>query len=339
VDRFPGSAQEVAAAVAADEVLASRMECPSELCRITLQRISGRDGALLWTASLSTPRSDPYLMTEAVASQVRQAFPDAEPRPGVARLEVQPEDYAEYLRISRAGRGVSTTLEDRLARVAEVRRSSPRFLDALVLEATLLGARFTDRRDAADLDRAFDLLEEARTLAPTDPRPLLAEFDVAFQAERLDQAEAALAALERLVPGEPGLLVGRARLLDRAGRGAEALTLLRRAVAQRPSWPHQFRLADLEYRQGEVGAARKRLEDLLQRFPGDFVARSVLAQIELVSGDPARAAELYRELVEITPELAEISNLGAAQLVALQYAEAETTFRRAVALEIGRAHV
>lgn len=333
VDRFAGSAQEVAAAVAADEVLASRLECPGEVCRITLQRISGRDGSLLWTAALSAPRSDPYLLAEAVSSHVRQAYPEAKARAGMARLDVRPSDFAEYLRLSRSAGGIDTTVEKRLERVAVIRRGSPRFLDAYVLEATLLGTRFFDRRDPSDLDRAFALLNEARSLAPADPRPLLAEVDVAIQADRLDLAESALAELEKLVPGDPGLLVGRARLLDRAGKGAEALDLLREAVRQRPSWQHSYRLAELENRQGLIDSARSRLEDLLARFPGDLVVRSLLAQIELVSGDPARASELYEELVAATPELAEISNLGAAQLVALRYAEAEASFRRAVALE------
>lgn len=333
VDRFSGSSLEVASAVAADEVLASNLKCPGEVCRITLQRISGRDGSLLWTAALSTPRSDPYLMADAVASQVRQAYPSSASRTGVAGFEVRPADFADFLRISRAGGGVELSVEERLERVGVIRRSSPRFLDAYVLEASLLGTRFFDGRNPADLDRAFALLEQARSLAPADPRPLLAEIDVAFQSERLDQAERALATLERLVPGDPGLLMGRARLLEHAGKGAEALALLRQAVDQRPSWLHQFRLADLEYRQGEVSAARTRLDGLLQRFPGDLVFRSLLAQIELVSGDPARAAELYRALVKETPELAEISNLGASELVALRYAEAENSFRRAVGLE------
>lgn len=332
VDRFTGSAQEVASAVAADEVLASRMECPGELCRITLQRVSST-GSLLWTGELSVPRAEPYLLAEAVANQVRLAYPAAELRPGAARLEVAPSDFADYLRVARSVTGVELTMEERLERVANIRRSSPRFLDAYVLEAQLLGSRFNERRDPGDLDRAFKLLGDARTLAPSDPRPLLAEFDVAFQAERLEQAEAALTALEKLAPGEPGILVGRARLLHRAGRGAEALVLLERAVEQRPSFLYQFRLADLEYRQGRAAAARVRLEELLRRYPGDLVVRSLLAQIELVSGDPARAAELYGSLVSETRELAEISNLGASQLVALRYAEAEQSFREAVALE------
>lgn len=80
-------------------------------------------------------------------------------------------------------------------------------------------------------------------------------------------------------------------------------------------------------------AARARLEDLLGRFPQDVPTLSKLAEIELASGDPARARDLYAELVAKNPEFPELSNLGLANLLLGDLGPAERDLRRAAELE------
>src|SRR5262249_56035308 len=99
------------------------------------------------------------------------------------------------------------------------------FLEDEVLQAEILGQRFGAGRNPADLDRAFDILTDARRLAPADPRPLTALFEISLRGERLTAAEEALAELERLQPGDSGTLFLRARLLERQGSKEQALAL------------------------------------------------------------------------------------------------------------------
>src|SRR6185295_8862424 len=62
---------------------------------------------------------------------------------------------------------------------------------------------------------------------------------------------------------------------------------------------------------------------------------SLLAQVELSAGDPARAAALYAELVRKAPRFAQLNNLGTAQFLLGRYAEAAATFARAAEIEPG----
>jgi serine/threonine-protein kinase len=335
VDPVQGTPVAVARAVAADEVLTGRVACGANTCQASLSRIRGRDGILLWTQSFEIPSDRPYLMAEAVQSYLQQGYPEHALRPGLSGLEVRAEDYQDYLRVrgelDRKERGLS--LDALLDRAAAIERKSPRFLEAYVLQAEILRQRFGAGRNPADLDRAFATLDEARRLAPADPRPLVARFEMALKGERLDAAEEALADLERLQPGDSEILVPRARLLERRGNKEQALALMREAARRRPSWYHLSRLADMEYRLGESDAARRHLQELLRGFPGYHSGWSLLAQIELLNGDPVRAAEIYRRLVERSPEVAEITNLGTAYLLLKRYPEAEARFRQALALE------
>jgi predicted Zn-dependent protease len=161
----------------------------------------------------------------------------------------------------------------------------------------------------------------------------VARFEVALKGERLEVAEEALADLARLQPGDSEVLGLRARLVERRGDKGRALALMRQAARQHPSWKHLSRLADMEYRLGESGAARRHLEELLRSFPGYQSGWSLLAQIELLNGDPRRAVEIYERLVARSPQVTEITNLGTAYLLLKRYPEAEARFRQALALE------
>jgi serine/threonine-protein kinase len=89
----------------------------------------------------------------------------------------------------------------------------------------------------------------------------------------------------------------------------------------------------MEQQNGQVAAARKDLELLLERSPKNFEALNQLAFIELTNGSLERAAELYSRLVRDSPGSTQLSNLGVADLLLRRYPEAAGSFRRVVALE------
>jgi serine/threonine-protein kinase len=336
VDAVSGSPVDVARATAADEVLTARLDCAAETCQVALGRIRGQEGTLLWTQSFTAPRDRPYLLPEAVLGHLRQGYPERAFDERVAKLEVRPADYAEYLRLYESfdtRREEDLSADTLLRRLAALRASSPRFLEAYLFEAYVLDYRFRSRRDPADLERGFEVLGQARRLAPEDPRPLPGLFDVALLEGDLDRAADLLRDLERLQPGDAQVFARRARLLERRGETAAALASIRSAVRLQPSWKHLFWAADMEYRQGRMREAREHLQELLRRFPQHYPGTSLLAQLELFYGDPQRAVALYSGLVRRSPQYDEISNLGNAYLVLGRYPAAESWYRRAVALQ------
>jgi serine/threonine-protein kinase len=326
--------------LAADEVLTSRLDCQGQTCKVALSRLQGTDGRFVWVDSFEVPIDDFPLLATAAEAVLRRAYPNLPLRAGTPELDVKKEDFARYLRLDRAvrdndgneGNEGKTSLEPLLAEAQAIRFSSPRFLEAYLLEADLESYRFFDSREAADLDRAFSLLAQARRLAPGDPRPLLSLATIALSGERLTEADEALRALDTQIPGDSRVLVNRALLLERRGRGKEALETMRAAAHRRPSALNLCGLGDLEYRLGEIDAARRTLAGTIERFPRDLRARSRLAQLELQSGSPERAAALYADLVRQAPTFADLSNLGVAHLLLGHHGAAADSFRRAFAL-------
>ncbi|HYH44612.1 MAG TPA: serine/threonine-protein kinase, partial [Thermoanaerobaculia bacterium] len=167
VDGTAGPLPGRARALAADELVTGRLQCDPAVCRIALARMRGSDGGLVWTQSFEVPRSQPYLLAEAVAVHLRHGYPDRRERPGVPRLEVRPADYDEYLRLRRSFESKEASAEELLAALSALRGRSPGFVEAAVLEAQVLRIRFSVGRDPADLERAYALLGRARELVPS----------------------------------------------------------------------------------------------------------------------------------------------------------------------------
>jgi serine/threonine-protein kinase len=334
IDSATGGLRQVAHALAADELIATRLACAEEECQVTLQRIRGADTTLLASSNLSVRTDDPLLAARAVAAQVRSFYPERKARSGVGDLSVSSRDFAAFLRLSaRFRERRDADLGALLDEVAALSSRAPQFLEARLLESEIAAYRFSLSRVPAELERALASCREARRIAPGDPRPLLREVSAATNGGRLSEAEAALAALDRLSPGDPMVLGQRAMVAQARGRPEEALRLARAAAANHRSIGRLYSLAWLEVQQGETAAARATLEELLRRAPGHADGLSLLANLELSNGNTQRAAELYAELVRRTPRFAPLSNLGLAKLLLGRYAEAEGAFERAAKLE------
>jgi serine/threonine-protein kinase len=328
----------LARALAAEEVLTSRLDCVRERCQVSLERARGSDGRILWSSrGFSVDPERPYLVEEAVAGYLADAYQGFPRQAGAVRLSVHPEDYTKYLRLQktfeakRAGESLSP--DDLLAELQALRASSPQFIDAYVFESEVRQQRYKSRQEPADLDRAEELLERARQIAPADPRPLAGRFGIALLRGQWDRAEEALVALERLQPGDPGLLVNRARLLEKRGESEKALDLMRDAVRRFPSWRNLLRAARMEFAQGHFAAARTDVLTLLRNDPESYDGLTLLAEIELLHGDLHRAADLYSHLIERYPRPVERSNLGIAEMYLGDYLRAEANFRQVLQAE------
>lgn len=336
-DDVAGSPVQVARALAVQEILTSRLDCLREGCQVSLQRVRGSDGETLWSSrSFSVDADHPYLVEEAVQGYLADAYSGFPRRPGAAPLEVRPADYTEYLRLRRTFEakraGETLSVDALISRLESLRASSPRFVDAYVYESEVRQQRSKTSQDPADLNHAAELLQRAQLIAPADPRPLTGQFGVAMLRGQWERAEEALAGLERLQPGDPGILVRRARLLEKRGESEEALALMREGVSRYPSWRNLYWAAEMEKSLGHFDAARHDAEQLLANYPESFEGLSKLAEIELLHGDLHRAAALYSRLVERDPRPVELANLGISQMYLGSYREAETTFRKALAL-------
>jgi serine/threonine-protein kinase len=327
---------------AAGEVLALAMEPQGPAgARISLRRVQGRDGRVLWAGSfpisVSGQDRDLRLLADAVAVQIRRAYPERSLRPGTPALEVDDRDYAELLRIKERFDGGNVPLGPELDRLEKVVRSSPRFLEGHLLTSHVASSLFTSTHDPHHLERALAAAHAARELAPGDPRPLMALFFAALSGHREEEARRALAALTATTPGDPQLHVLAGKLAESQGDLRRAIAELAAAVERAPDWSSLFRLADLEMKAGRTADARRHLEELLARGPDNIWGLDKLGNLELLEGDPARAERIYLDLLRRQPQRSYYTDLGLARALLGRPADAAEAYRKA--LELAPGHV
>jgi serine/threonine protein kinase/tetratricopeptide (TPR) repeat protein len=330
-DSVPGLPAAVARAVAADEVVSTKLDCAAGNCRVSLARIRGRDGTVLWAEHFDIPSDDLSVAAASVVTQIRQAYSDRSPRRGAFVSEASDQELRELLTLRRRFESrQEATLDDILQRLKALRERAPRFLEVYLLEIEVARFQHFFSRQPEILKRAFAVAGQARTMAPDDRRVLRALFYTALEGGDLPRAEEALGQFERIAPGDVAILELRSGLLLARGQTREAIDLMRAETGRRPSYKRLVTLGVTEFQQGEIAAGRQHLEASLLRAPGNTLALSALGQLELQSGDPQRALRLYQALVRRSPGLAEISNLGLAQLLTGHYADAAAAFARVV---------
>ena len=338
----PGMPADVARAVAADEVLTMTVEpSGSNEAFVSLRRVRAKDGSVVWAERVPVPasRDSALLLADGIAVAVRRAYPRQDVRDGTPDLEVKAGDYAEFVEIWQRLQAGRSAWAPELRRLEEIATRSPRFLEAHVQAATLAANLFLDTSDPKYLDRARAAQDRARTLAPGHPRVLFTETVVALVGRDFDQAESALSALERTLPGDPALVAQRARIFEARGDLGEAVRLLREVVERCPSWRYLVELAGLELRAGEVEPARKHLEQASSLVPGNTWPLAKLGELELVYGDLKRAERIYRGLVSSSPQRSDLTNLGIVRFLLGDYAGAVESYRRALEVEPGHVTV
>jgi serine/threonine-protein kinase len=333
---FPVAA---ARSTAAAEAIVLGLERQSGGIQASLRRIAGIDGQVLWAVTFPVPASpsdrDLRLLDDAVSVQLRQAYPDHRRRPGLSTLAVSDHGYAELVRIkSRIKRNMSLspeTLEREIAKAGALVRDSPRFLEGHLLVSDLARRLFSSRGKPADIDRGLSAAAIAAALAPGDPRPIKDRFFLNLDAGRHDEAEEALKELSRIVPGDPQIHAYAGGLARRRGNLDRATAEYSKAAQAVPSWRNLLTLAEVGNQAGRIDVARRALKDLLARDPGGW-SMAIVAQIEMIYGDPHRAELIYLDLLRQAPHYGYFTNLGVARTFLGRYADAVEAFRRALAL-------
>ena len=334
LEGLPGSIVEQAAAAGADEVLASNLDCEPERCTLELALLRTDDGSVAWSDDGATfSWGDKHLAALATATAARRAFPEHAARDGALSFDMAKEDFLELATLWNAYDKRSLPRRELLDRLSALRRRVPGFVEIYLLEIDAARLLFFETRDGALLDHGSRIAEQARQLAPWDAMPLFKQFDLAREGRRIEEAEAVLEELERLRPGEPGVLHCQAQLAEMKGDAETAIEKMTEAVALRPTWRRLQTLAHMEFRHGRSDDARTHVEQLLALSPANYEGQRLLATIELTTGEPKRAEVLLERLVAEHPEPTGLMDLGTARLFVHRYGEAELAIRRA--LELG----
>ncbi len=335
-----GSPLEIASAHAADEVLVTKLFELGAVTHIELRRLSIPDGIVLWSRNLpiSSQLEDALQTAHVVAAEVKRGFRKGRGLSwlnddrGGSRLQATADDYRRFLEIQHRARHQHLPFPEAIRQLEEVLATSPRLSSAHWLVADLSESLFSDTRQAQHLETARRHIRLAGEGYDWDPRPAIHGLRLALLAGRLDEAETLLETVHQIAPGEPEALFSGALLAQARGRTEEAITILRRLVAQRPSWRYLHQLASLESRTGQVDSARDHFRQLLERSPDNTWGLNGLLQLETLHGNLREAESLALRLLELKPHRSFWNNLGIVRFLLGDYEQAIQAYEQAAEL-------
>ena len=335
-----GSPLHIASAHAADEVLVIKLLELGAVTHIELRRWGTEDGIVHWSRNLpiSSQLEDALQTANLVSAEVKRGFREGRSLPWLgddraeSRLQATAHDYRRFLEIQHRARHQHLPFPEAIQQLEEILATSPRLRSAHWLVADLSESLFSDTRQAQHLETAQRHIRLAGEGYDWDPRPAIHGLRLALLAGRLDEATQLLETVSRIAPGDPEALFSSALLAQARGRTEEAITILRRLVAQRPSWRYLHQLATLESRSGQVDSARSHFRQLLERSPDNTWGLNGLLQLETLHGNLNEAEGLALRLLELKPHRSFWNNLGIVRFLLGNYEQAIQAYEQAAEL-------
>jgi serine/threonine-protein kinase len=329
---IPTDLQSIVSATAADELIRLHAEPSGPLWRISLRRINGQDGSVIYSEAIDMAPFEPLIVREATFAMLQRSYLDRG-APGVSiRPGISQADYREFLRLRDLLKTRQSDLEDLFVQLKQLLARSPDFgpLYASTCEAARLCYRKT--RDRRFVEEGYQIAQEGIKRLRANPGPYLSQVALALAIKDEETAGRVLDELRRLFPGFVETDFFRARLLETRGDTEQALQLMREVAVLRPTWSHRFNLANMAFRHSQTELARTTLQDLLEDYPEHLRGLRLLANIELMQGSPAKAIRLYESVLKRRPSIYVWNNLGLAQMLEEDYRKAAASFSEAFEL-------
>ena len=136
-----------------------------------------------------------------------------------------------------------------------------------------------------------------------------------------------------LAPDEPSLYVDLVKIALLAGSTKDALNAafeLRRIEPYNPQHVYLHAMASMAA--GDLAAAKRILEEALEKVPGSWEVRQALAQVAALTHEPERAEALLREAVDLSPtEPGPANDLALIHLGRREFAQARVVLGKAAA--------
>ncbi len=304
------------------------------LWRVTLSRIEGTSGRVVWSYTVETTAEDLFVLQDRVTTTLEDGYRGFATARSAPPREASPAALRAFLEAAtRLERGrASPGYREEIQLLRSAMASSPHYLEPLVTLAAIHRYLYATTHDATHRDEMDRLLARAAELAPEDPEVQLVQVAALVAKGESEAAADRAQQLTRQRPGDPSAWAELGRTLATLGRYEEAERALRRAYALRPAWQTLYHLADVRRSRGDYAAARESLAPILAAAPANVSALAKLAEVEMYAGDFARSESLYRQVAADRETKSDLVNLGNAVFFQGRYQEAAALYQRASAL-------
>ena len=329
----------VAREVGASLLVDGSLQRSGDALRLTLSLLQPGSNVVQWQESYDGDFKDVLRLQRDVAAAVAQSLRVKLSPATRARMQEAPTTNVEALADYSQARAfmerpdVKGYLDRSIQLFQNALRKDPRFAQAHAGLGEAYWRRFQETKADEWSVQARDAINEALRLKPEDGAVRLSLASMYRAMGRVDEA---IDELRKVIAGNPASdeahrLLG--DLLSGRDQKAEALAELNRAIQLRPNyWRHHFALGHFHYSAGRYADAVTAFRRVTELQPDHAWGHQMLGASYHAMDDTGRAVEHYQTAVQLGNAQA-LANLGLVYLNNGQLAEAEHSYKRALALD------
>lgn len=326
------SGGKLGAAVGADIVLSSQLQCQLQRCQITLSKLAGQRWTVLKQDRLTLVQKNLLDVHASGQDAVRTLFNakgDAAPLSEV----VSEDDYQLYLNILQQKDDDPRAADHLLDQLEAIQRRAPRFDRIYSLYADISLAQQRRHNHSDYLNKLRDMLEKASSLFPQSIFYHQLWFDLYLQGQEFNKAMGSIEVLEKLNLDPWVSERMRAQVALAKGENQEAIQLFQERLSERSSSQAYRDLAMAYWKDGNKELAIQNLKSSLRFSPESIQSHSLMASIFLSSGDLADAKAIYETMLNKHPVVGVYESLGLLALLERNYHSAVEYFSKAKSLK------
>ncbi|MBB6520311.1 serine/threonine-protein kinase [Pseudoteredinibacter isoporae] len=326
------SGGKLGAAVGADIVLSSQLQCQLQRCQLTLSKLAGKRWTVLKQDRLTLVHKNLLDAHASGQEAVRKLFGATGDAKHLSEV-VSEEDYQLYLDIRRKKDDDPRAADQLLDQLEAIQRRAPRFDRIYSLYADISLTQQRRHHHGDYLNRLRSMLEKA-------PAPLSQSifyqklwFELYLKSEEYSKAIGSIEVLDKLKLDRWVSERMRAQVALAKGENQEAIRLFQERLAERSSSQAYRNLAMAYWKDGNKELAIQNLKSSLTFSPESVQSHSLLASIFLSSGDLAEAKAIYETMLDTHPVEGVYESMGLLSLLERNYEAAIDYFSKAKALK------
>ncbi len=335
VAKTSGSYRQRAAAVAADMIIASELDCAAQRCEIRLSHveadINGRWSVQdqdQWPALIDDQYRNLGLEAANRLANILPQYISGQGKGAAQRLSEQ--DYQAFIHLRREVMITGLVKAEQWQQLMALRNTLIDYLPFYEVAGFLGLLLYDDTQEPEYLDQLLELFETAEQRLGPQLGLLDKQFELYLRQQAFAEAEELITKMQSLGADAATIATEKGLLANYQGRFSDAEKYYQEAVELAPTTGRLYEMANNYFLSGNYSRASDSLNKLKKMNPNDALSLDLQSEVYLHSGQINKAIQVLHKLAENRPSQPIFNNLSFAYQLKGEFLKALDSAEKAI---------
>lgn len=319
-----------------DELVSSKINCTTQRCQVSINRVKTEDGRILSRLQNYLPRRSALQLFQDTQNMMGRLFSQEltlSPNLNQVQTAIIPDNtqiYREFTSIYAQVRVHGKHNPEQLARLHKLIKHGYSSQQAHLLYRKLALNLFDDRKDVGIIHNFLDLIENASESYKKTVSYALDKFWISLYQGHYSEAKQAITLARLRKADHYDMMRVQAAFYLQQNEFHLAEQYFEQLLAMRINVDDLYNLALSQWHKGKKDDAEGNLQQLLELAPRHYSANQLLASVYLIQGNIHRAIKIYEKLTGEYAYSMDLSNLVLAHMLERNYPRTIELISRAI---------